>query len=106
MSWYNQKVNELMENIPSEPQATHIPSGVLYQKYGKEIAMSLTITDINSEADKEVLMKAIYSLPGVTSVKTILQQKKLIISYNTGKINLETILYHIARLGYHYIQRS
>lgn len=105
MSWYKEKVNTLMESRTlTEP--SHMPSAKLYQQCGKDVSFTMTITDMNTEIDKDRISERLLSIDGVTHVKPIMHQKKIIITFNTRKTNLEAIAVALARLGYHYVQKG
>jgi hypothetical protein len=106
MSWYKETVDNLMEKRLFDPEASKMPSAKLYAQARREFPVTITVTDMYNEQDKDKLTSALLALEGVSSVKPILHQKKLVVAFNPGQVSLQTITYTIAQLGYHYIQRS
>lgn len=92
MSWYQDKVNL----HPSPPQNI----------YGKKMSLALTLTNLNSAADEEKIIKALQNLKGISKVTVNLPRKNLFISFNYEEIRVETILYTLSKLGYHYHQHK
>jgi len=104
MSWYQEKVNSLIEGLPSDSARFDSPS----RQYtaGKEVPVTITITDMHTEADREKISSALLSLNGVSGVRALAPQKRITVTLDMRKISLDTIAYTIAKLGYHYIQRG
>lgn len=105
MSWYKEKVSALMESA-AQNKPSHMPCGKLYNQYGKELSFTINITNMNTEEDKDRITERLLSIAGVTHVKPILHQKKIIVTFNTIKTNLEAITFALAKLGYHYVQKG
>ncbi len=106
MSWYHDKVNEIISEKLPEPSAANLPSKKLYEAYGKDMSVTITFLDMNTPADQEKITNALLGLEGVSRVKPALQQKKVSVVFNIKKVSVETIVYTINQLGYHHIQRG
>ncbi|SMB97642.1 Copper chaperone CopZ [Thermanaeromonas toyohensis ToBE] len=75
-------------------------------KWGsQEATVTLIITNMKSDEDTRKLVNTLQTLPGVSSVVPFLSHRRLMITYNSSQITLETIGYHITKLGYHYIHK-
>lgn len=71
-----------------------------------ELPINVTITDMHTEKDMEKLTKTLLELDGVTNVRGMLAQKRLTVHLDPAKTSLATLVFTIANLGYHYIQRG
>jgi copper chaperone CopZ len=83
MSWYQNKANfHLSRSLP------------------------LTLTNLNSAADEEKVIKTLQNLNGVHKVTTDLPTKKVLVSFNPAKVQVGTIIYVLTKLGYHCLEHN
>jgi len=106
LSWYQEKLNKLSMENAYQFQESLIPDKKLFNTYSRNITITLIITNMYTETDSQKLSSKLLTLEGVNKVQTILNNKRLIISYDIRKTKLETVTYTIAKLGYHYLQRG
>ena len=92
MSWYQDKTHL----TPPSPQ--HLCN--------KEMLLPMTLTNLKSSHDQEIISNGLLQLEWVKKVKFDLPQKKVYIYFNPAEIRVETISYTLLKLGFHYIQRS
>lgn len=71
----------------------------------QEATITLIITNMKSDEDARKLVNTLQTLPGVSSVVPFPSHRRLMITYNSSQITLETIGYHITKLGYHYLHK-
>ena len=71
----------------------------------QEVTITLIITNMKSDEDARKLVNALQNIPGVTNVVPFPKHRRLTITYNSSQITLETIGYHITKLGYHYLHK-
>lgn len=105
MSWYKEKANDAWKNSLASSFSA-IPVNKIQRTYRKELSTNIAITNLKNEEDCEILQKALESLPGVVRVKSLLNQKKINITFNAVETNLTVIAHTIANLGYHHVQRG
>jgi len=104
MSWYNEQINRINKEIAAK--TTKALQKTPLNKINTEMPITLTIKNLNTDADGERLIQGLLELEGITRVKPQVYQKKLTIFYNPLLIGLNTITYKIASLGYYYVQRG
>lgn len=78
--------------------------GTIYNN--EEISLQLTVIDMFNEADYHKICQQLLEINGVSDVKPFERPKKLVVSFNNKITNIETIVFAISRLGYHYINRA
>ncbi|BCV21409.1 heavy-metal-associated domain-containing protein [Moorella sp. Hama-1] len=100
MSWYSQKAREALAG----KQFHELQSG--YSPQIRQVTMTLIVTDMKTEEDCKKIGNTLRNLPGVVSVNIIPRHRRVTVTYNLPQINLETIGYHITKLGYRYIQKA
>lgn len=92
MSWYQDKTNF------SIPKSQHLCD--------KKMLLPITLTDLKSPNDEEIIINGLQKLEGVKNVKIDFPQKKVYIYFNPTETRVETITYALLKLGFHYVQRS
>lgn len=100
MSWYSQQAKSLL----AQRQFRELQSG--YSPQIRQVTMTLIVTDMKTEEDCQKIANTLRNLPGVVSVTIVPRHRRVTVTYNLPQMNLETIGYHITRLGYRYIQKA
>ncbi|MGI9953309.1 hypothetical protein V3F56_13185 [Moorellaceae bacterium AZ2] len=99
--YYDRLKSRIAPQLPYEKQGNNL----FISNWQQQVSVTLLITNMTKEDDCNKLVEMLGTLPGIAKVTPILVQRRLIITYNPSQINLETIGYHIRKLGYHYIQK-
>lgn len=99
MSWYSQQAWEILQQRFQNLQYGYISEN-------RQVTMTLIISDMKTDEDCQKIGNTLRNLPGVVSVNIIPRYRRVTVTYNLPQMNLETIGYHITRLGYHYIQKA
>ncbi len=100
MSWYSQRAMQIL----GPQQLPDLSYG--YPPDLRQVTMTLIISDMRSGEDAQKISNALRNLPGIISVKTILERRWVVLTYYLPQISLEIIGHHITKLGYHYIHKS
>jgi len=100
MSWYSQQARDVLAGKGFR----ELQSG--YSPQIRQVTMTLIITDMKTEEDCQKIGYTLRNLPGIVSVNIIPRHRRVTVTYNLPQMNLETIGYHITRLGYRYIQKA
>ncbi len=90
MSWYEKR-------IPKDLQQFITPG---------EGFLAITITNLNTAADGEKIVRALNELSGITGAKALPHLKKVMINYDPAHIDLGAVGYTINQLGYRHIHRG
>jgi len=100
MSWYSQRAMQILgpQQLPNLSYA--------YPADLRQVTMTLIVSDMRTGEDAKKISNALAGLPGIISVKTILERRWVVITYYLPQISLEIIGHHITKLGYHYIHKS
>lgn len=136
MSWYSEKNQNLLtptavkQLSPSKPQTNNIIQTVILPPQSKlaqnplmsanyvsnkpllssstqnVLTMVFTVTDMYNQDDYHLIKEHLLNLKGVVEVKSFYSPKKLYVSFNTALTSVEVIVFTIAKLGYHYINRG
>lgn len=75
-----------------------------YYQNNSTISFNMIITNLRVQEDYDTIVEALKDLKGVMGVSGF-QPQKLTVAYNKNLIGLESIVYHISKLGYRYVNR-
>ncbi|MBE3581721.1 MAG: hypothetical protein IMW96_08860 [Thermoanaerobacteraceae bacterium] len=99
--YYDRLKSRAVPPLPPETPGRRSP-GLNRQQ---QVSVTLVITNMTTKEDCTKLVDMLGTLPGLARAIPLLNQRRLIVTYNPSQITLETICFHIRQLGYHYVHK-
>ncbi|KAB3527640.1 hypothetical protein [Alkaliphilus serpentinus] len=112
MSLYRSKLSELSSKLEERMMQFQVPpkySEIIkreeqYYKNHSTVSFNMIITNLHTQQDHDTIAQHLSNMNGIVGVSNFHPQK-LTVAYNKYQIGLESIVYHISKLGYRYVNR-
>lgn len=101
VSWY-----QTNDKAPHRNNTSTFYKKAHTEKIQSSVSFNLTILDMVSEKDYQIISESLFKLPGIVSIKPYQQPNKLTVTYNPYLATLEQLVFNISKLGYHYVNRA